>query len=132
MDFPRFRASLAIAVVIYRSDGNDFPRDACMTFGYRRNPTACCALRVDSSITYPTVGSGRAQLIAVVQEIRAVFVPEVRFCIEIIRQEVGVGGAGHRQTNWPALNQIGRARHNLILDSRGGNIRIGQSQELDA
>ena len=82
------------AQIIYRSDSTEWDREPGRVFEYCWNHTTLRAMKVDPSITYLQVGYGTDDPLALVEQVRAKFSPEVLQHIEVTRQNgrVAMGG----------------------------------------
>jgi len=92
--FQTFTARHPGARVIYRSDSSAWERDPGHVFEYAWNHTTLRALKVDPSITYLQVGYGNEDPMALVEQVRARFSPEVLQHLEVTRMggKVALGG----------------------------------------
>ena len=83
--FQTFTASHAGTAVIYRSDQSTWAKEPGHVFEYGWNHTTLRALKVDPTITYLQVGYGTDNPLALCEQARAAFGPEVMQHIEVMR-----------------------------------------------
>ncbi|MBI1172607.1 FAD-binding protein [bacterium] len=135
--FATFAARHAAARLIYRSDTSEWERDPGHVFEYGWNHTTLRALKVDPSITYLQVGYGTERPLALVEEVRAAFGPELMQHIEVTRQggAVGMGGLTLvRFTTEARLDEIVRiheAMGAMIFNPHRYTLEEGGRQAVD-
>ena len=135
--FETFTAHWSGAEVIYRSDTTRWERDPGHVFEYAWNHTTLRALKVDPSITYLQVGYGTDDPIANVENIRAMFSPEVLQHIEVTRQNgrVAMGGLSLvKFTTEPRLEEIMKlheAHGAMIFNPHRYTLEEGGRQSTD-
>ena len=135
--FATFTARWPGAAVIYRSDTSTWRRDPGHVFEYGWNHTTLRALKVDPSITYLQVGYGTERPLALVEEVRAAFGPEVIQHVEVTRNggSVGMGGLSLvRFTTEERLDEIVRmheAMGALIFNPHRYTLEEGGRQAAD-
>ncbi len=85
--FMTFLAREKHAVIIYRSDQNDWPRHPGPVFEYAWNHTTLRALRIDPTITYLQVRYGYPDYLEKISAIRKIFGSEVLQHLEVMREK---------------------------------------------
>jgi FAD/FMN-containing dehydrogenase len=136
--FETFTARHPGAEVIYRSDQSEWTRDPGHVFEYCWNHTTLRALKVDPSITYLQVGYGTDDPLALVEQVRAKFAPEVLQHVEVTRTggKVGMGGLSIvRFTTEERLDEIVReheAMGAMVFNPHRYTLEEGGRQTVDA
>lgn len=136
--FDTFTARWPGAKVIYRSDRSEWSRDPGHVFEYCWNHTTLRALKVDPTITYLQVAYGTDDPLALVEQVRARFAPEVLQHIEVTRMggKVAMGGLSIvRFTSEERLDEIIReheAMGAMIFNPHRYTLEEGGRQTVDA
>lgn len=136
--FETFTARWKGAEVVYRSDKTEWPRDPGHVFEYCWNHTTLRALKVDPKITYLQVAYGTDDPLALVEQVRAKFAPEVLQHVEVTRQggKVAMGGLSLvKFTSEERLDEIIReheAMGAMIFNPHRYTLEEGGRQVVDA
>lgn len=125
------------AKLIYRSDDNDWARTPGEVFEYGWNHTTLRALKVDPSVTYLQVRYGYPDHMALLQQLREKFSPEVLQHLEVIRENGRVIFAGLslvKFTTEARLDEIVKAHEDagaMIFNPHRYTLEEGGRQTVD-
>lgn len=135
--FLTFMARRPQARMVYRSDDNDWERGPGPVFEYGWNHTTLRALKVDPAITYLQVRYGFPQHLALVENMRDRFSPEVLQHLEVMRENGKVMFAGLslvKYTTEERLDEIIRMHEEagaLIFNPHRYTLEEGGRQTVD-
>ena len=124
--------------MIYRSDNNDWPRDASPLYEYGWNHTTLRALKFDPSITYLQVRYSYPKHFELVEKVRAEFGAEVLQHLEVMREGGKVMFAGLpivKYTTDERLEEIVRLHEDMgcmIFNPHRYTLEEGGRQSTDA
>jgi len=135
--FETFLARRPQARLIYRSEDHDWPREPGPVFEYSWNHTTLRALKVEPSITYLQVRYAFPDHVALVQQMRDEFSPEVLQHLEVMRENGKVMFAGLSMVKFTSEARLDEiiARHEeagaIIFNPHRYTLEEGGRQSVD-